>query len=192
MSSRNEYFWRNNFNPGGIQPMSEKPDWDVLRYKVGDTPRDWMEGDIRCLIRRASASWCAYVGLPSNHRLARYQYDHMPLRVHGGLTFSGRFREFPGWWFYGWDYAHYGDDFAFNYEEPIWSLRKPDRNLFAGLHEQRWNLEAVEAHVISAAKQLARTHCRRHLRRKRRISDRYYPRRLEVARKKLGAFARKS
>jgi hypothetical protein len=64
---------------------------------------------IRTVVLRGPASVNAYLGVPVGHPLAGGSYDDLSLDVHGGLTFGGTFKEFPGWYFYGWDYAHAGD-----------------------------------------------------------------------------------
>ncbi len=52
--------------------------------------------------------YCAYVGLPSNHNLAKLTDREMDdqIEVHGGITFTG---ELNGISWFGWDYNHYGD-----------------------------------------------------------------------------------
>lgn len=73
----------------------------------GTIVRDWFVGSVRCLIMRGPFSFTAYLGIPEDHPMAGFQYDDVPLSVHGGLTFSNKI--LSGMWFYGWDYAHAGD-----------------------------------------------------------------------------------
>lgn len=61
---------------------------------------------------------CAYVGVPKGHKFYNLDYycdEMMNIECHGGLTYSGDgSNSYPIatdeelWWF-GWDYAHYGD-----------------------------------------------------------------------------------
>jgi hypothetical protein len=64
-------------------------------------------------------SLCGYVGVPPDHPFYLRHYDHCPVEVHGGLTYSGLCRGSichkpePGeerdiWWL-GFDCAHYQD-----------------------------------------------------------------------------------
>ena len=56
---------------------------------------------------------CAYVKLPDNHPFYGNFYDIIPIRCHGGLTFSGEYSELGYGFFIGWDYAHEGDYYTF-------------------------------------------------------------------------------
>lgn len=143
--------------------MSEIPDWDVLKYEPGQIARVWEEDGIACAIMRGSASWCAYVGIHRKHLKAGFDTRDIPLRVHWGLSYAGRGiganLEINNWW-YGWDYGHSGDDFAFRYEEPLKSqvYDKNDllREKFAMLPpDHRWTIPEVELEVKDAARQLA-------------------------------------
>lgn len=151
--------------------VKEIPDWDVLKYKHGEIAKRWDEGGIACAIMRGTGSWCAYVGIHRKHLKAGFGYDKMPLRVHWGLTYAGRgigaCEEINYWW-YGWDYAHSGDDFSFRYEEPLKSMvydkedelfRKTDelmRGQFSLPPDHRWTIPEVELEVKDAALQLAK------------------------------------
>ena len=65
---------------------------------------------------------CAYVKLPKNHKWYGKHYDYIPIKCHGGLSYtSGSGVVFPddhpnhsdGFWI-GWDYSHYDDYYPFN------------------------------------------------------------------------------
>lgn len=76
-------------------------------------PLDRIEDGIRLVVTRGPCSWNGYLGVPSDHPLAGHLYDDLPLDCHGGLTFAdeGNGKTFPkGWFWYGFDYAHLGDD----------------------------------------------------------------------------------
>ena len=73
--------------------------------------------------------FCQYIGINENHPLAGIQYYCFPFEVdcHGGLTFSGNGKDFyqklpPGYWYYGWDYAHFGDYTKLNPSGKKWTL----------------------------------------------------------------------
>jgi len=104
----------------------------------------WDNENIKCVVVYFRGHRCGYVGLPSTHPfvIKNADYDAINLLVHGGLTYFGDLQgEFPGYLFYGWDYAHAGD--AIRGEYPSNS---------AG--DKWWELEEVEAHVNDAAEQL--------------------------------------
>ena len=93
--------------------LSCNPTWEETALdEVGTIYRDWFENNIRCLVMRGPASLCAYLGIPLNHPLANFNYNDIPLNVHGGLTFGAfgdnEYRPI-GYFWYGWDYAHAGD-----------------------------------------------------------------------------------
>lgn len=72
----------------------------------------------RCLVMRGPFSLCAYVGVPEGHKLYGVDYYKPDIQCHGGLTFSdkGGDKRYPsGWWFFGWDYAHFGDAVFYHY-----------------------------------------------------------------------------
>ncbi len=56
---------------------------------------------------------CGYVSVPRNHPF--YDKDYWDIddriRVHGGLTYSGKMGDSNDFWF-GWDYAH-ADDYTY-------------------------------------------------------------------------------
>jgi hypothetical protein len=91
---------------------------DMLKDKTGKIYLDWIDEDIRCLIMKGPASLCTYIGLPKDHILSGFNYNDLPLNVHGGLTFSsiGDGKVWPkNYWWYGFDYAHSGD-YSFYYD----------------------------------------------------------------------------
>ena len=102
---------------------------------------DYFDEGLRFLIINIKGShFCAYIGVPSGHPIAGFDCDLISVDCHGGLTFGGEGGEkgtiYPkGYFFYGWDYAHYGD---YNYscfkDEEI---REPEAN------KKDWTLEEV-------------------------------------------------
>ena len=92
-----------------IKEMVYKPE----RLKTPEILLDTEEEGIRIIILSLGTHPCAYVGIPINHPLARFDYDDLSfIRCHGGFTFSreGDGKYLPkGYWWYGWDYAHCGD-----------------------------------------------------------------------------------
>ena len=86
--------------------------WEELKQKeVGAILHDEFDEGLRFIIMRGPASLCAYVGVPLDHPLAGHSYGDLPMEAHGGLTYAdkgeGKWPE--GFFWYGWDYAHYGD-----------------------------------------------------------------------------------
>ena len=54
---------------------------------------------------------CGYVYVPYWHKQYEVDYDDIPVKCHGGLTYSDHRlmdKEYPGWWI-GFDCAHAGD-----------------------------------------------------------------------------------
>lgn len=117
--------------------------WEqMLQDASGTIYEDWYEEGIRCIIQRGPSSLCAYVGVPLNHPLAGFEYEALPIRVHGGLTFSGKgeskYRP-EGFYWYGWDYSHC-DDYAFYYDTiPGLSSHTDDK---------KWTVAEVKKEVI--------------------------------------------
>jgi hypothetical protein len=115
---------------------------DYLKLESGTVLVDNTIDDVRYIIMRGPCSLCAYVGIPKGHPLAGVNYDNLynyqiP-RVHGGLTFSdwGNDKYFPnGYWWIGWDYAHYGDMAFFDYGSYSYSETFP------------WTVSEVEAEI---------------------------------------------
>lgn len=104
---------------------------ECLDDKPGKIYADWMDGEFRCIILRGPVSICGYIGVNKDNPLFQKGYDDLTIRCHGGLTFADMggdgFRP-EGFWYFGWDYAHYGDvafyDLASGYfgdEERDWS-----------------------------------------------------------------------
>ena len=79
---------------------------------TGHVFKDWVDEGVRCLVVQGPHSVNAYVGIPTTHPLANHSYDDIPVDVHGGFTYSQEGDGyFPvGYWWYGWDYAHAGDE----------------------------------------------------------------------------------
>ena len=90
----------------------EEKTWEGLKeIKKGTILHDEFRDGLRFIIMRGPVSLCAYIGVPDGHPLAGFEYDDVPIDCHGGLTFSGGGDGYrpKGFWWYGWDYAHFGD-----------------------------------------------------------------------------------
>ncbi len=127
--------------------------WEELRaMPEGAVIKDWMIGDIRCLILRCYSSLCGYVGIKDTSKLAGLKYNEITLNVHWGLSFTGEgdgIMRPLGWYFFGWDYGHC-DDYAFYYDT---SPRMYDNPYFQ--NQKKWLVEDIIPHVESAAQELA-------------------------------------
>lgn len=87
-------------------------DWEaVVKADAGHIFYDAIKEGVRVIVMRGPAALCAYLGVPKDHPLAGFDYNDLPMQVHGGLTFGSAPEEgWPqGWFWYGWDYAHAGD-----------------------------------------------------------------------------------
>lgn len=97
--------------------------WEQISEKENGTiVHDVFEDGVRHIIMRGPASLCAYIGVPSDHPLAGFGYDELPIiACHGGLTFARDASDEPGktwpegYYWYGWDYAHC-NDYCFYYD----------------------------------------------------------------------------
>ena len=81
--------------------------------KPGTIYADWKHGNYRCIIMRGPCALCGYIGVKSDHPAFGKDYSDIDVSCHGGLTFSQEGKDegnWPsGWWWFGWDYGHYGD-----------------------------------------------------------------------------------
>lgn len=112
---------------------------EISKAKGGHIFMDrWNEG-MRFVILKGGSSLCAYVGFPLDHPLSGFNYDDIPVRAHGGLTFSGSDnKSLPaGYYFYGWDYAHCNDYCDYYDREPLVSK-------FDHSKDKKWLVEDVE------------------------------------------------
>jgi hypothetical protein len=116
---------------------------ELSKKAVGTILHERHEGPLMGMVMCCNASLCAYVGFPLGHPIARahIDYDHLPIRVHGGLTFGqpGDGKHYPlGFFWYGWDYAHAGDYAFYDLRYPQWDHSGDHKWL---LHEVRQDLE---------------------------------------------------
>src|ERR1700688_3408798 len=88
---------------------------------------DYFDQGVRVLIMRGPSSINCYFGVPSDHPLAGFSYDDLPVDCHGGLTFGKEGKDpFPiGFYWYGCDYGHYNDMSFYNLEYPMSRQGKP-------------------------------------------------------------------
>ena len=67
----------------------------------------YQEGSYTLIVRRNSFGCnCGYIILPKFHRYDNFNYNNIPVSVHGGLTYSEREN---GYWIIGFDTSHMGD-----------------------------------------------------------------------------------
>jgi len=127
-------------------------EWDLLQHEVGYIAEDFYEQGVRVLIMRGPAAWCAYVGIPSDHPLANFNYDDIPISCHGGFTFGGEGKKksgrSEGWYWYGWDYAHCDDKCAYDVDD----IGKR----FCRANEKAWTAKEVKQEAIMVAWDFAR------------------------------------
>lgn len=115
---------------------------DVKAAEVGHVFCDEFDEGVRFVILRGPGSLCAYVGIPSSHPLAGWEYDDLNIDCHGGLTYSGSSVHGDGstYW-YGWDYNHSGDRgtydriFPSSFEETEWTPAMVYENSWSALYE---------------------------------------------------------
>lgn len=101
---------------------------------------DYYQDGVRVVIISHYSHFCAYVGIPTDHPLAGFDYDDLPVQAHGGLTFGkeGDDDYLPkGYYWYGCDYAHSGDLY----------YCKIDGLSFGKESDKDWTLEQVKEDI---------------------------------------------
>ena len=115
-------------------PWDDEP--DRVEFKHAGFP---------CLLKRnRCGAWCGYAAVAPGHPFHGAHYDHVPVEVHGGLTYSARCLGAichvpkPGeaddvWWF-GFDCGHLGDivpglriDWDATYRDVTYARRETER-----------------------------------------------------------------
>jgi hypothetical protein len=112
---------------------------------------------LRLLVVRGPGSFCAYLGVKADHALAGLEELEFP--CHCGVTFqawgaAGTPWE-TGWYWWGWDYAHFMDAADFTTELPPdapeevrealreLSAMRNNRPLMGGFRPKNWTVEEV-------------------------------------------------
>lgn len=128
---------------------------DVKAATAGDVFCDEFEDGVRFIIVRGPAALCAYLGIPTAHPLAGFEYDDLPVEAHGGLTYSGaRVHGDGSTYWYGWDYAHSGDRstydriYATDRDEAAWTPAL----VYADSWEAKWSF----GKLVRLAERIAR------------------------------------
>lgn len=131
----------------------------VSSRKEGKIVEQWEEDGIKIMIVSLYSHFTAYFGLPINHPLSGFDYDSIPLNVHGGLTFGskGSGGILPEDLFmYGWDYAHCGDYYFYelgdspNDTEHDWTLKEVREEVKSALYDFKQLVKIAE--LINAKK----------------------------------------
>lgn len=90
-------------------------------FPYGYIVKDYTDPDtgLRVLVRVGSVSYCAYVGVQTGHVLA--DLEDLDFNCHQGITYQKwgcKESGFPeGWFWWGWDYAHFCDKSEFSLED---------------------------------------------------------------------------
>lgn len=145
-------------HPTGPGPWEHEPD-----------KAQWVDEttDLDCLaVRNGQGAWCGYVGVPPGHPYYDKDYDNVPARVHGGLTYGERCRDddpepaichvpLPGrpadvYWL-GFDCNH-GEDLAPNTERELAEAGLTTRS---ALYQTYRTFDYVCAEIRDLAAQLA-------------------------------------
>lgn len=109
----------------------------MKEIKSGFVYKDWSHAGLRCkVISGPFQNFNGYVAVPKNHVAYGKDYDHLPIDVHGGLTFGqqgqkesdGKWEDSDFWWF-GFDTAHLGDKVTYSdgieeHEGHWWTLEE--------------------------------------------------------------------
>lgn len=123
----------------------------VRDFKMSECVEEFtLPGNIRGLII-AHFGFCAYIGIPKDHPFAGKIYDDIPLNVHGGLTYGnfGNADRDKDYYWYGWDYAHYGD--AIRYAEKGKEIPELEAiNMYKITGEKEWTVKEVRQELLAA------------------------------------------
>lgn len=107
----------------------------------------------RGLVRHGGVSLCAYIGVPEDHWAA--DMEEFDFDCHGGITLRtlGDGVSFPkGWYWYGWDYGHFGD--KLNFPPEVQATLDASFKKFPRLSrypEHFWKLEEVILELVDVA-----------------------------------------
>ncbi len=84
--------------------------FDKISLSEGDIHEFFHLGFNCQMVRGHAKSWCGYILLPEEHDYYGVSYNDLPVKVHGGLTYSEFFNQ-NGYvfWMIGFDCAHNGD-----------------------------------------------------------------------------------
>jgi len=95
------------------------------------------EGQYKWMVISLGIHPCAYVCIPKDHPFYDKNYWDIDdrIKVHGGLTFSGKMRDSDGFWF-GWDYAH-ADDYTY----------------FSAVGDKRWTTQEIVDECLNVIQQ---------------------------------------
>lgn len=119
---------------------------------------------LRGMVIRGPFSFCAYVGAPENHAL--YSLEELEFRCHFGITFRGQGSEVgclpAGWYFFGWDYAHFTDRLAldplqglvFGDSREAEALQALFEKTTSGQFRKDWTVEEVTEDVLDVLVEL--------------------------------------
>lgn len=113
------------------------------------------------MILRGPCAICAYVGLPSTHPLAGHNYDDLPVRAHGGLTFGqeGNGKVFQeGMYWYGWDYGHCDDKSTYDeagHSGKEWTPQEVDADSWETIYDFKRLVKLSEAIFRKSERQLS-------------------------------------
>jgi hypothetical protein len=153
-----ERAWRENLKTLGV-----KGPWDA----EPDDHKEWRHAGLPCIIKRGGlGNWCGYVAVPPGHPAHQKGYDHVDVRVHGGLTYADKCQgdvchvprkgESDDVWWLGFDCAHAGDIVpGLEVTRAMYSTRMPRLNLTGPWQETYKTLEYVKKQTQSLARQLA-------------------------------------
>ena len=97
--------------------MIKEKEYILNKIKIEGDAKEWIYTckngiEFKCYIRRVprSGHLCGYVHLTPDSDYFGYEYDHIPVDCHGGLTYSS---DHDGEWVIGFDCAHLGDNKPF-------------------------------------------------------------------------------
>lgn len=121
--------------------------------------REWEHQGLQCAVVQARPGMhrCGYVRVPPSHPYFKKHYDHVPVEVHGGLTFSHiedcQHEDGTGWWF-GFDCAHAGDAMVDPLATDFDEFGKVYKQFQRLEDEHYWTQEEVERETERLAGQL--------------------------------------
>lgn len=118
------------------------------KFEFGQIVRDFRDpSGLRGIVMRGGLSWCGYVGAPNDHPLSGIEELRFP--VHFGINFTAQGEDtvaLPhGFYWWGWDYAHYSD---MPVVEP--ELKELTERMLGKRSLKAWTADEVGQHVLDA------------------------------------------
>lgn len=118
------------------------------KFELGQIVRDFKDpSGLRGIVMRGGMSWCAYVGAPNEHPM--HGLEELRFPCHFGINFTAQGEDtlsLPhGFFWWGWDYAHFSDMPAVPPE-----MQELTNRVIGKRRLKVWTADEVGQHVLDA------------------------------------------